>query len=117
MLENSWEKKLSLTDKYLLNFLVNSRLKFYGYQHRGNFTFDYFIIPVLILFPLSFELRYFSFSYLWAAFQKKDLRVVVLNCYSYLRRVALFYKYYAKAIGRVKFSRKFINDSELEFRP
>ena len=61
MLENSWEEKLSLTDKYLINFLVNSRLKLYGYQHRGNFAFDYFIIPILILVQLSFDLRYFSF--------------------------------------------------------
>ena len=116
MLENSWEEKLSATDKYLFNFLMNSRLKFYGYPHRENSVFDYFAIPILILFPLSFELRYFSFSYLWAAFQNKNLRVVVLNCYSYLRRVALFYKYYVRTIGRFRFSRKFINDSEFETR-
>ncbi len=114
MLENAWEEKLSLTDKYLLNFLMNSRLKYYGYQHQGINVLGYFTIPILILFPLSFELRYFSFSYLWAAFQNKNLRVVVLNCYSYLRRIVLFYKYYAKAIGCFKFSRKFIKDSEFE---
>ncbi len=116
MLENAWEEKLSLTDKYLLNFLMNSRLKFYGYQYQGINVLGYFTIPILILFPLSFELRYFSFSYLWAAFKNKDLRVVAVNCYSYLRRIVLFYKYYAKAIGCFKFSRKFIKDSEFETR-
>ena len=61
VLENSWEKKLSLVDKYLFNFLMNSRLKFYGYQHRQNNILDYFLVPILILLPLSLELRYFSF--------------------------------------------------------
>ena len=54
MLDNSWGKKLSLFDKTLLNFLMNSRLKFYGYQYRENNLLDYFTVPILILLPLSF---------------------------------------------------------------
>jgi hypothetical protein len=114
MLENSWEKKLSLTDKYLFNFLMNSRLKFYGYQHQDISFFDYFAIPILILFPLSFELRYFSPSYFLTAFRNKSFKMIALNCYGYLVRIALFYKYYAKAFDRHKFSRKFIDGSEFE---
>ena len=112
MLDNAWEKKLSPSDKYVFNFLMNSRLKFYGYQHRENNILDYFIIPILILFPLSFELRYFSYSYIRNAIQNKDIRKIALNCISYFRRVALFYKYYAKVIGRFRFARKFIKSHD-----
>ena len=108
MLDNSWEKKLSLFDKFLFNFLMNSRLKFYGYPYRENNFLDCFTAPILILLPLSFELRHFSYSYIREAIQNKEMRKVFVNCFSYLRRIALFYKYYAMVIGRFKFTRKFI---------
>jgi hypothetical protein len=112
MLDNSWEKKLSLVDKTLLNFLMNSRLKFYGYQYRENNLLGYFIVPILILLPLSFELRLLSYSYARKAIKNKEMKNIFINYYSYFRRVALFYKYYAMAIGRFRFTRKFIKCPE-----
>lgn len=111
MLNNSWEKKLSLFDKFLLNFLMNSRLKFYGYPYRENNILDFLIAPVLILLPLSFEFRYFSFSYIREAIKNNEMKKIALNCVSYPRRIVLFYKYYVMAICRFKFSRNFIQSS------
>mgnify|MGYP007063835453 FL=1 len=112
MLDNSWEKKLSLVDKTLLNFLMNSRLKFYGYQYRENNLLGYFIVPILILLPLSFELRLLSYSYARKAIKNKEMKNIFINYYSYFRRVAQFYKYYAMVIGRFRFTRKFIKYPE-----
>jgi hypothetical protein len=114
MLNNSWEQKLSLTDKYLFNFLMNSRLKFYGYPYRKNNVFGYLIVPILILFPLSFEFRFFSLTYIRAAVQNGGLRVIVKNSNSYFKRVLLFYRYYVKTVGRFKFARNFISGYEFE---
>jgi hypothetical protein len=108
MLDNSWDKKLSLFDKFLFNFLMNSRLKFYNYPYRENDILDCFTVPILILLPLSFELRYFSYSYIREAIKNKEMRKVFLNYFSYLQRIILFYKYYAMVIRRFKFARKFI---------
>jgi hypothetical protein len=112
MLDNSWGKKLSLFDKTLLNFLMNSRLKFYGYQYRENNLLDYFTVPILILLPLSFELRLLSYSYARKAIKNKEVKNIFINYNSYFRRVAHFYKYYAMVIGRFRFTRKFIKCHE-----
>ena len=114
MLNNSWEKNMSATDKHLLNFLMNSRLKFYGYQYYKNRVVDYIIIPFLILLPLSFELRYCSFSYIRKVIKNNEVKKIIFNCISYPRRVVLFYKYYFKTVGCFKFSRNFLDCSDIE---
>jgi hypothetical protein len=112
MLNNSWETKLSLTDKYLFNFLLNSRLNFYGYPYRHYNALDFFITPILIFFPLSFELRYFSLSYISNAIKNNEIKKIIVNCVSYFKRVALFYKFYKKEVGGFKFSRELIKNRD-----
>ncbi len=62
MLENSWETKLSFFDLYVFNFLLNDRLKHYGYKCKKVYFYDYFIVFFVILMPLRFEMRLFFLS-------------------------------------------------------
>jgi len=108
MLENSWETKLSFTDKYLLNFLLNDRLINYKYQHSRVYFYDYLIIPFIILIPLSFEMRFFSINYISNLLKTKNRTIILKNIAFYIKRVLLFYKVYFKRIGGFRFSRNLI---------
>lgn len=108
MLKNNWERKLSFMDKYVLNYIMFYRLRHYGYSYRKVGIVDVIIIPFLILFPLSYELRFFTFGYIRNCLQRKDYRKIMKNIIFYLRRICLFMKYYLKVTRREKFNHPFL---------
>lgn len=109
VLENGWERKLSRIDKYLMNYIMYFRLKHYGYEHKRINVWDPFIVPLLILLPLSYEFRFFSFKYLASRMRMGDYKTIAINSASYWRRVALFYKFYAGVTARRKFKHLFLS--------
>ena len=104
MLENSWEDKLSFLDKYLLNFLMNDRLKNYNYEYSTTRIYDFLFVPALILLPLRFEQRFFSYSYI----KENNWRTTKDNMLYYLKRVVFLYYIFFRKVGGFKFSKKYI---------
>jgi len=109
MLENSWETKLSFLDKYLLNILLNDRLKHYGYKYNVVHYYDYIILPFLIMMPLRFEVRYFTISYILNTIKRKNYKNLVTNIIYYPARVKYFYTFMFKKIMGFKFNIDYIN--------
>ena len=105
MLNNNWKNKLSTKDKYLFNFLLNLRLRFYNYEYEKIKFIDYFIVPIIILFPLSFERRFFSLNYIRDILNSGRKIHLIINIYSYFKRVSLFYRYYQKTFMKEIFYR------------
>lgn len=108
VLENQWEKRLSFTDKYVLNYIMYYRLKHYGYSHRRIGVIDTLLVPFMILLPLSYELRFASPSYVGEALRKGEYKKLAQNLFYYLKRVALFFKFYVKVTKREKFNQPFL---------
>jgi len=100
MLDNKWEVKLSVKDKYIFNFIMNDRLINYKYIYSRVRVYDYFIIPMILFLPLKHEMRFFSFEYLGRCVKQQDYKSIVRNCFSYLQRVLFFYKvFFRKVFG------------------
>ena len=104
VLVNSWETRLSFTDKYVLNYIMNNRLKHYGYRHRRITPLDTLLVPLLILLPLRFEWRFLSFSYIRTALRRKEIKKLIQNWLAYVSRVGLFLKFYSKVARMQKFA-------------
>jgi hypothetical protein len=109
MIKNSWQTKLSSLNKYLFNFLLNDRLIHYKYQHGRIHFHDYLIVPFIILIPLSFEMRFFSWNYINNSLKVKNYTIFLKNLSNYIKRVLFFYQVFFKRISGFRFSRKFIN--------
>jgi hypothetical protein len=103
MLQNKWEEKLNLTDKRILNYIMFNRLRHYGYTHKRINLIDSLIIPFLILLPLSYELRFFSFRYIRDNLKNGHHRRIIKNMEFYLKRIFLFMGYYLKVLRGEKF--------------
>jgi len=104
MLKNSWNEKLSFLDKYLLNFLLNNRLKNYNYENSAIRIYDFLFIPSLILLPLRFEQRFFSYSYI----KENNWKTTKDNMLYYLKRIVFLYYIFFRKVGGFKFSKKYI---------
>ena len=96
MLENQWEKRLSFIDKYVLNYILNPRLKQYGYSYKKISPVSALLVLFLIMLPLSYELRFMSPSYIRNCLQKRDRKSIPLNGLNYLKRIRLFLKFYLR---------------------
>ncbi|MCK4881574.1 MAG: sulfotransferase [Candidatus Omnitrophica bacterium] len=108
MLINNWEERLSFLDKYILNFIMAERLKHYGYSFREITLFDKVIMPFAILLPLRYELRFFSFKYIFNKISSKQYRILASNICCYFLRIGLFLKYYFRVLIGRKFLHPFL---------
>jgi len=108
MLNNSWETKLSYFDKYLLNFLMNSRLKHYDYNYNKVKLIDYLIVLILIPLPLTFERRYFSKKYLLHSIKNKMYIKLIKNLIFYPKRIYFFYYVYFSILSGFIFNSRYL---------
>jgi hypothetical protein len=109
MLDNSWDTKLSFLDKYILNILLNDRLKHYGYNYNVVNFYDYLILPFLIVMPLRFEARYFTISYIKNNLKNRNYKNLLKNIIYYPARVKFFYVVMLTKMMGFKFSCEYIN--------
>ena len=96
---NNWRERLGAVDLYVLNYLMYHRLQRYQYASRPVRWWDALILPVLLCLPLSYERRFLKPSYLVANLKRRDLRTaltLVVTPWYYLRRIALFFRYYLR---------------------
>ena len=100
MINNKWSNKLSSVDKFIFNVVLNSRLKHYGYSYKEKTIINMFVVPFIIILPMSLEYR--------AVFTQVTLRQFIYNFKTniggYVRRVLLFYKYYFNELMGKKFN-------------
>ena len=106
LLDNQWEKRLSFTDKYVMNFLMNPRLKHYGYDYKKVGILGALAVPFLIPLPLFCERRFITPRYIRDFSirnrQSKTL-TVARNFLNYLRRVRVSFKFYRRVVGKIGF--------------
>jgi len=114
MLRNDWETRLNSVDKYVLNFIVFYRLKHYGYSFKRINILSSLIVPFLIFLPLSYELRFFSFSYLRTCVRNKEYKKIIQNIAYYLCRVFLFLRFYLKVIKKKRFDHPLLTSHKPE---
>jgi hypothetical protein len=110
--QNNWATKLGYVEKELFNFLLFSRLKFYGYEckSRPNFLFA---IPIFfaIFFLTRYERKLFSLKYIRNAIINKKPRWILASFYCYLSRVLLFLQLYKKRVLHRQFDLPLIKKS------
>ena len=70
--------------------------------------YDNFIIPFVILIPLSFEMRFFSLNYIGGALKSDNKIIIIKNVVYYIKRIAHFYYVFFRRLGGFKFSKNFI---------
>jgi hypothetical protein len=117
---NGWRERLGPVDKYVLNYVMYDRLRHYDYQSRRVRWWDALLIPALLCLPLSYERRFLSPGYLVANLRRRKLRTVYFLLtmpWFYLRRVALFFRYYVRTTLRRSFEGLWIRSHELPMEP
>ena len=112
VLENQWERRLSFTDKYTLNYIMNFRLQHYGYSYRRMRPLAALVVPFLILLPLSYELRFISPEYVKRALVKREYKKLARNGQRYLQRIVLFLKFYFRVTKGQRFHEPFLSPRE-----
>ena len=108
MLDNSWEMKLRFFDKYILNFLMNSRLKHYEYDYKKINFVDYLIVFLIIPVPLTFERRYFTLKYIINSVKNKLYKKILKNLIYYPKRIIYFYFIYFGVISGFSFNSRYL---------
>ncbi len=109
MLENQWEHRLSFTDKYTLNYIMNFRLQHYGYTYRRMGPLAALVVPFLILLPLSYERRFLYPEYVKRALVKREYKKLARNGQRYVQRIALFLKFYFRVTKGQRFHEPFLS--------
>ncbi len=104
MLKNDWQSRLGSIDKFVLNYIMGPRLKYYRYGGSRSGVFGLLLAPFLILLPLKYERRFWSPGYILGRLRKGQAKIVGTNGLNYLRRVRAFLKFYAETVSGKKFT-------------
>lgn len=105
--ENGWQHRLGRIDKYVLNYIMNDRLRWYRYPARAVGLVDAVLAAVAILLPFRCELRFMSPSHVWSVLHTgtNQMRLqLLLTPVFYARRVQLCYRHYMRTLRGVKFN-------------
>ncbi len=95
--ENGWVNRLGKLEHYIFNFIMQSRLRHYGYPCRKASWIDLIAVFLLIPFPMKYERRFLSISHIRSVLRTKSGIVrlqFLLTPLFYLKRVALCYQFY-----------------------
>ena len=106
--ENGWNNRLGRLDKYILNYIMNSRLEHYLYPvNKINFI-DSLLVFILIVFPWRYERRFLTYKYIRDRVSRNKTSQLFQIPIYYFKRVLLSYKYYFRTLTKVQFSRNWI---------
>ena len=104
---NRWESRLGRLDKYVLNYLMFSRLGHYGYPSRDIHWWDALVVPFLLPVPLKYERRFLTRTYIASKIRSGRMnewyQVLSAPAY-YVMRVCLFFKYWVMMVRGVPFN-------------
>ncbi len=105
--ENGWQHRLGRIDKYVLNYIMNDRLRWYRYPVQPVGPVDAVLAAMAILLPFRCELRFLSPSHIWSILHTgtNQMRLqLLLTPVFYARRVQLCYRHYMRTLRGVKFN-------------
>ena len=71
---NGWREKLSWREKFIISFIIHSKLKRNKYENIPITLYGFFLVLLLSIIPFKYELRYITASYIRAVFRKNRLR-------------------------------------------
>jgi len=97
VVRNNWESKLRPLDVYVIDYLISDRLAWFGYPSGYRYgTLAKFIVPLLILFPTTFERRYLGLSYLIGKLKSKNFKDILRSFYHPARRIKFYFTLYIR---------------------
>lgn len=97
VIKNKWEERLAATDKMVIDYLLEDRLRWYGYACSATSGAAAALKAfIAILVPTTFEREYFTPSYQVSCLSRGRLKPFVRIYYHYLRRVVYFYGLFLK---------------------
>jgi hypothetical protein len=107
-----WKNRLFSYDNFLIEFILEERLKHYGYPIENKLS-RFHLIPAFFLafLPMKYELEIFKFSLTNKA-QKRALFLICENLLFYLLRVSLYLKLIGKKINRKTFLANFFTQKQ-----
>jgi len=109
--ENGWQQRLGRIEKYVLNYIMNDRLRWYRYPVRPVGPVDAALVAIAILVPFRCERRFLSPAHIWATLRSGTnmMRMqLLLTPLFYGRRVQLCYRHYARTLRGIKFTGNWI---------
>lgn len=71
---NGWREKLSWREKYVISFIMYSKLKRNNYEYIPITIYGFILVLVLSIIPFKYELRYLTIGHIRSVFQINRLR-------------------------------------------
>lgn len=115
--ENGWQQRLGRIEKFVFNYIMYDRLKWYGYPVKSISKLDTLIVAVLILFPFRCERRLMSPSHFREVLgsSSRVMRVQFLLFLPFLfRRIVLCYRHYWRTLSGQTFQRNWLRGEQRE---
>lgn len=109
--ENGWQQRLGGVEKYILNYIMNDRLRWYGYPVKPVGPVDAVLAAMAILLPFKCERRFLSPRHVWTTLRSgsNQMRLqLLLTPVFYARRVQLCYRHYLRTLRGIKFTGNWI---------
>ena len=110
--ENGWRQRLGLGEQHVFNFIMNDRLKWYGYEAKSVGIIDAIVVAALILLPFRCERRLLSPLHAYGVLRSGNrvMRVQLLLTLPFLMlRIILCYRYYWRTVANVHFRRNWLH--------
>lgn len=112
--EAKWKGKLSVYDAFLLRFILQKRLKHYGYTDA---MIPVFFLPLALLLtflPMKYEARILAYQLKSSNNLKAKLKVLLRSLIFYALRVCLYFRYlFRNNISRVFLPANFCADKAI----
>ena len=102
VIQNKWEERLSDIDKMVIDYLLEDRLRWYGYacSAEGGLL-SALRVFIAILIPTTYEREYFAPRYQLLCLKRGRIKDIIRIYYHYTLRVFYFYTlFFKKHFGR-----------------
>ena len=113
--QNDWQLGLGGLEQYVFNYIMNARLKSYGYKAQPITLVDSILVGVLILLPFRCERRFMSPSYVYSVLKTGD-RHALINVFAtfpfLIRRIKICYRYYWHTLINKPYSRNWLRGDQ-----
>ena len=108
--DKKWKGKLFFYDNFLIEFILEDRLRHYGYPIENKMSKLYlFFVVFLIFLPMKYELKVFAYNFRkgQTAKGRGSVSAVYKAIYFYLRRVCLYFIFVWKKFRKKIFLAQF----------
>jgi hypothetical protein len=97
--KKKWSGKLSFYDNFLIEYLLGSRLKHYGYDHKNKLPLISPLISILLIFlPMKYEVKILLYNLKSSENLKDFSNAMVWGTFYYLLRVRLYLHFTIKRV-------------------